>query len=200
VSERPFMQLYTSDFLGDTQDLSAEYIGSYLLLLMTLWNKDGALPFDEVKLARIARLTVEEWRLAWKDLGSFFEVTDGILSHRRLNYELQKFARKSAARTDAGRKGGFAKALKDKNPTLANATANGMASSRNHIKKGDATLDVPTDGFVKVDKNIHGKDLFDACVSLHTAETIPKFMDHWSFPRSIVSQARASLASTETKH
>jgi uncharacterized protein YdaU (DUF1376 family) len=200
VSERPFMQLYTSDFLGDTQDLSAEYIGSYLLLLMTMWNADGSLSFDEVKLARVARLTVEEWRLAWVDLGRFFDVEDGRLTHKRLTLELRKFARKSDARREAGRRGGNAKALKNKNTGLANAVAIGVASSRNHIKKGEATLDVPTDGFVKVDKNIHGKDLFDACVSLHTAETIPKFMDHWSFPRSIVSQARASLASTETKH
>jgi uncharacterized protein YdaU (DUF1376 family) len=200
MSERPFMQLYVSDFLGDTQDLSAEYVGSYLLLLMTMWNADGSLAFDEVKLARVARLTVEEWRLAWTDLGRFFTVEEGRLTHQRLTFELRKFARKSSARSEAGRKGGTAKALKNKNAGLAIAVANGVASSRNHIKKGDAVASDPTDGFVKVDKHIHGDDLFAACVALHTTEKIPKFMDHWSFPRAIVSQARASLETAETKH
>jgi uncharacterized protein YdaU (DUF1376 family) len=41
VSERPFMQLYVSDFVGDTLMLSAEHVGAYLLLLIALWNADA---------------------------------------------------------------------------------------------------------------------------------------------------------------
>src|SRR5688572_9182603 len=91
MSDRPFMQLYTSDFLGDTQFLSAEYVGSYLLLLMTMWNNDGWLDFDEVTLARVSRLTVEEWRLAWTKLGRFFDVEDDRLTNQRVTSELRKF-------------------------------------------------------------------------------------------------------------
>jgi uncharacterized protein YdaU (DUF1376 family) len=186
------MQLYTSDFLGDTQDLSAEYVGSYLLLLMTLWNKDGKLPFDEVKLARIARLTVEEWRLAWTDLGSFFEVEDGILTHRRLSYELQKFARKSAARKEAGRKGGAAKALKDKNPSLAIAKANAVASSRNQNKKGDAVAPDPTDGLKLYRTRADHEAMWHACEEA-MGEKVKPFLSSYTFPPDIVSKAKATL-------
>jgi uncharacterized protein YdaU (DUF1376 family) len=196
MSERPFMQLYTSDFLGDTQDLSAEYIGSYLLLLMTMWNADGSLAFDEVKLARVARLTVEEWRLAWGDLERFFEVIEGRLTHPRLTFELRKFASKSAARREAGSRGGKAKALKDKNPTLANATAKAIASSRNHIKKAGATLDVPTEKSVRLDRNANGP-LFDACLRL-TQEKVAGFITGKSFPVSVIAQAQ-QLLDTESK-
>ena len=62
MSERPFMQLYVSDFVGDTLLLSTEHIGAYLLLLIALWNADGVLPNEEAKLARVARLSVKRWR------------------------------------------------------------------------------------------------------------------------------------------
>ena len=192
MSERPFMQLYTSDFLGDTQDLSAEYIGSYLLLLMTLWNKDGALPFDEVKLARIARLTVEEWRLAWKDLGGFFVVEDGQLTHNRLTLELRKFARKSAARKEAGRKGGAAKALKDKNPTLAIAKANAVASSRNQNKEGGASLEVPTEGLKLYRTRADHEALWLACEEV-MGEKVKPFLSNFTFPNEIVEKAKITL-------
>jgi uncharacterized protein YdaU (DUF1376 family) len=199
MSERPFMQLYTSDFLGDTQDLSAEYVGSYLLLLMTLWNKDGKLPFDEVKLARIARLTVEEWRLAWTDLGSFFEVEDGILTHRRLSYELQKFARKSAARKEAGRKGGAAKALKDKNPGLAIAKANAVASSRNQNNKGGASREVPTEGLKLYRTRADHEALWLACEKA-MGQPVKSFLSSYTFPSEIVAKAKAILEQPGVTH
>ena len=197
MSERPFMQLYTSDFLGDTQDLSAEYIGSYLLLLMTMWNADGSLSFDEVKLARVARLTVEEWRLAWRDLGRFFVVENGRLTHDRLTSELHKFARKSAARKEAGRKGGASKALKDKKPGLAIAKANAVASSRNQNKESGATRSDPTDDLVRLDRNANA-DLFAACEQL--TEPVPEFMTGKSFPASVVRQATQMLAQSKAVH
>lgn len=189
MSERPFMQLYTSDFLGDTQDLSAEYIGSYLLILMTMWNKGGTLPFDEVKLARIARLTVEEWRLAWVDLGPLFDVVDGVLTHGRLASELDKFARKSAARKQAGSRGGKAKALKDKTPVLANATAKAIASSR-YQNNRRARATGPTESAVKLDR-FRDEVLFKACEKL--TAPVPSFMQFQMFDRDIVAQAEASL-------
>jgi uncharacterized protein YdaU (DUF1376 family) len=189
MSERPFMQLYTSDFLGDTQDLSAEYVGSYLLLLMTMWNAGGQLAFDEVKLARVARLTVEEWRLAWTDLERFFDVVDGKLTHGRVAEELAKFARKSAARKEAGSRGGKAKSLKDKNAGLAIAMASGMASSRNQNKKR-ASATGPTDGAVKLDR-YRDEAMFKACEKL--TAPVPSFMQFQLFDPAVVARATAEL-------
>jgi uncharacterized protein YdaU (DUF1376 family) len=119
MSERPFMQLYVSDFVGDTLLLSAEQIGVYLLLLIALWNAGGELPDDDTKLSRVSRLTVHRWREVWIELAPFFEVKNGRITHGRLTKELQKSAGKSAARATAGKRGGEAKALKDKAAGLA---------------------------------------------------------------------------------
>lgn len=122
MSERPFMQLYVSDFVGDTLMLSAEHVGVYLLLLIALWNADGALPHDDVKLARVARMPADQWRAVWSELEPFFIVENGVLTHGRLTKELRKSATKSAARSEAGRRGGKSKALKDNNAALAIAS------------------------------------------------------------------------------
>lgn len=123
MSERPFMQLYVSDFIGDTLHLSAEQIGAYMLLLMAMWNAGGELPDDDAKLARIARMSIKKWRSDAVDLRGFFEARDGVIFHNRLTKELQKSERKSQSRSAAGAEGGRAKALKDKEARLANATS-----------------------------------------------------------------------------
>lgn len=122
MSERPFMQLYVSDFIGDTLHLSTEQVGAYLLLLMAMWNAGGSLPDDEAKLARIVRLSVKKWRAVAPDLLSFFERVDGAVRHNRLTREMQKSETKSQSRASAGARGGLAKALKDKGTPIANAT------------------------------------------------------------------------------
>lgn len=122
MSERPFMQLYVSDFIGDTLHLSTEQIGAYMLLLMAMWNAGGRLPDDEAKLARVTRMSVKKWRAIADDLMAFFAREDGLVTHHRLTKELQKSEGKSQSRAAAGAKGGAAKALKDKDPTLANAS------------------------------------------------------------------------------
>ena len=121
MSERPFMQLYVSDFIGDTLHLSTEQIGAYMLLLMAMWNAGGKLPSDEAKLARVARLSVKKWKSIADDLMSFFEVDGTEIRHHRLTKELQKSESKSQSRAAAGAAGGNAKALKDKQAHLANA-------------------------------------------------------------------------------
>ncbi|MDW9444834.1 DUF1376 domain-containing protein [Sinorhizobium meliloti] len=122
MSERPFMQLYVSDFIGDTLHLSTEQIGAYMLLLMAMWNAGGRLPNDDAKLARVVRMSVKKWKAIEDDLLGFFDVTDREIHHNRLTKELQKSERKSQLRADAGAKGGSSKALKDKEARLANAS------------------------------------------------------------------------------
>ncbi len=121
MSERPFMQLYVSDFIGDTLHLTTEQIGAYMLTLMAMWNAGGKLPADEAKLARVARMSVKKWKAISGDLLAFFQEADGFISHNRLTKELQKSESKSQSRAAAGAEGGKAKALKDKEAHLANA-------------------------------------------------------------------------------
>ena len=122
MSERPFMQLYVSNFVGDTLHLSTEQIGAYMLLLMAMWNARGKLPRDSSKLALITRMSLKKWRTIEADLLAFFEVREHEISHNRLTKELQKSERKSNSRATAGAKGRAAKHLKNKQMRLANDT------------------------------------------------------------------------------
>lgn len=119
MSERPFMQLYVSDFIGDTLQLSTEQIGAYMLLLMAMWNAGGKLPSDEAKLARVTRMSVKKWKTIADDLMPFFEVDGDVIRHNRLTKELQKSESKSQSRAAAGAEGGKAKALKDNEARVA---------------------------------------------------------------------------------
>lgn len=66
------MPLYVADYLGDTQHLSTEQHGAYLLLLMALWRAGGRLPNDPVKIARIVRLSPSKWSRIADDVMAFF--------------------------------------------------------------------------------------------------------------------------------
>jgi uncharacterized protein YdaU (DUF1376 family) len=116
------MQLYVSDFVGDTLHLTTEQIGAYMLILMAMWNAGGSLPADEAKIARVARLSVKKWRGIAGDIMPFFLTVGDEVSHNRLTKELQKSESKSQLRASAGAEGGRAKALKDKEARLANAS------------------------------------------------------------------------------
>lgn len=122
MSSQPFMQLYVSDYLSDTLDLTTEQHGAYLLLLMTMWRNEARLPNDTNKLARIARLSPAKFKRVWEEISRFFDVDGDDITNARLAKEFKKAKEKSQVRADAGSAGGKAKALKNKEPDLANAT------------------------------------------------------------------------------
>lgn len=91
----PYMPLYVADYMADAAHLSTVEHGAYLLLIMTYWQRGSALPADDRKLARIVRMTDDEWRDVRDTLAEFFRVTDDAWSHKRIDHELQRVARKS---------------------------------------------------------------------------------------------------------
>jgi uncharacterized protein YdaU (DUF1376 family) len=192
MSERPFMQLYVSDFVGDTLLLSTEHIGAYLLLLIALWNADGVLPSEEAKLARVARLSVKRWRKIAVDLLPFFVLGEGTLTHHRLARELRKAAEKSQSRAVAGARGGRANALKYNRA--------GPAKARPLLKHLPESIYKP-----RVNGSLHEKSqvrldryadeaLFKACEAL-SGLAVPSYQQFKSFPVEMVEEARrAGLA------
>ncbi|MTH33049.1 DUF1376 domain-containing protein [Paracoccus limosus] len=129
MSEQPFMQLYVADYLADTLDLSTVEHGAYLLILMTMWRHDARLPNDMAKLARIARMSVTKFKPVWAEISRFFEVDGDAITNRRLSKEHEKARKKSEVRATAGKAGGHAKALKDKEAAYGNCHADAVASS-----------------------------------------------------------------------
>ena len=122
MTNAPFMQLYVADYLADTQHLTTEQHGAYLLLLMTMWRNAGSLPNDEKKLARIAHVSLKRWHIIAGDVMAFFDISDGRITQKRLSEELQKAVSKSEKRKTSGSLGGKAKSLKNNEQGLANAS------------------------------------------------------------------------------
>jgi uncharacterized protein YdaU (DUF1376 family) len=106
MSGRPWMPLYISDYLADTERLTTVQHGAYLLLIMHYWTT-GGLPADDRQLALITRLTTQSWmRWAKPVLASFFHVTDTHWHHKRIDQELAKRAELSMKRAVFGSRGG----------------------------------------------------------------------------------------------
>jgi uncharacterized protein YdaU (DUF1376 family) len=182
MSERPFMQLYVSDFVGDTLQLSTEQIGAYMLILMAMWNAGGRLSDDDAKLARVARLSLKRWRAISADLLTFFEREAGEIGHKRLTKELHKALVKSEARAAAGARGGAATALKTKAHAGPNAGALPRHSpdSRNQNEKASAFSPENAERLSHTDKN-------------KTASALPGKKPGWVRPKTHTDAANAII-------
>ena len=134
------MQLYVADYLGDTRHLTTEQHGAYLLLLMTMWRSEGVLSDDPAKLARIAGLTVARWKKISEDVLAFFTPCEGGLTQARLVAELTIADEKSEKRSQAGKAGGRAKALKDKKAGVANAKRSSWHSPEPEPEKKEEAI------------------------------------------------------------
>lgn len=72
MSNRAWMPLHIADYLADTGHLTATEHGAYLLMIMHYWQ-NGSLPANERVIARIAKLSAEQWEESRDRLLSFFE-------------------------------------------------------------------------------------------------------------------------------
>lgn len=122
MSEMPFMQMYWSDYFGDTRHLTCEQHGAYLQLIGTMWTAGGTLPADPRKLAKITGCTPSRWAKISPEVMAFFTLSGDVITHKRVTFELEKAREKSIKRAEVGAKGGRAKALKNKESDLAIAT------------------------------------------------------------------------------
>ena len=94
MAEAPAMPLWTDAYLADTGHLTTIEHGAYLLLLMTMWRAGGALPNDDKRLARFARLTMGQWRRMKPTLMEFFDVSSDEIRQSRLTAEFEFVRRK----------------------------------------------------------------------------------------------------------
>jgi len=99
----PYMPLYVADYLADAAHLTTQEHGAYLILIMTYWQRGNALPDDDNKLCRIARLSPDEWDAMRDTIAEFFDIRDGGWHHRRIERELSAVREKSAKARTAGK-------------------------------------------------------------------------------------------------
>lgn len=115
---RPWMPLYITDYLADTVHLTTVEHGAYLLLIMAYW-KEGKLPQDDTKLARICRMAPAQWAEIRDVIAEMFQ--DGW-RHSRIDQEIAKV-------TDVSEKRKFARSQVGKRTTGVGTQAPAPATS-----------------------------------------------------------------------
>jgi uncharacterized protein YdaU (DUF1376 family) len=99
---RAWIAFYIGDYPKDTQALSTEQHGAYLLLLMECWQK-GCVPLDAASRASIVRLPLQRWKKISAPIDAFF-AADG--TNKRATAEITKAEVVSLKRAIAGAAGG----------------------------------------------------------------------------------------------
>src|SRR6478672_5674685 len=80
------MPIYIGDYLGDTQRLTTEQHGAYLLMIFDYW-RSGPLPDDDEVLQQVTRLDKARWAKHKPTLSRLFTVKDGQWFHKRIEAE-----------------------------------------------------------------------------------------------------------------
>lgn len=103
VAELPYMKFWPADYMADAHHLTTVEHGAYFLLIQTYWMRGTALPDDDRKLARIAKMSARAWKNARPVLEEFF-ICDGVIwQHKRIEAELANARQKVKVTRKAGR-------------------------------------------------------------------------------------------------
>lgn len=123
MSKAPAMPLFVDAFMADTMHLTEAEVGVYMRLLMCMWRNEGKLPNNDDRLARFAQVSKAKWVKKFRPvLEVFFDVSDDFLTQKRLKKEWEYVQEKTEKNRTSGKRGGEAKAQKNKETGLANAT------------------------------------------------------------------------------
>jgi uncharacterized protein YdaU (DUF1376 family) len=135
---------YPADYKRDTQRLSLEEHGAYLLLIMEYYMA-GPLPDDDAKLARILHCDIRTWRRLRPEVSRKFaksphRLNDGCLHHKRIDLELEKTRRFIELGREGGIKSTIVRQAKSQAESQAKSQPNGQAESQ---AKSQAPLPEP---------------------------------------------------------
>jgi len=99
-----WMPLWIGAYLADTQHLTRDEHGAYLLLMMAYWRNDGPLPDDDKRLGAIVKATPREWKSLRTTMAEFFTIADGAWSQKRVDAELEAARARSKKNTERAKK------------------------------------------------------------------------------------------------
>lgn len=97
------MPFYVGDYLGDTQRLTTEQHGAYLLLILDYW-RNGPAPDDDAVLQQITKLERAAWKRHRPALARMFQIEDGQWRHKRIDRELEAAAANAERRSSKAKK------------------------------------------------------------------------------------------------
>lgn len=98
-----WMPFYIGDYLGDTQRLTTEQHGAYLLLILDYW-RNGAAPDDDAVLQQITKLDSKGWKRCRPAISRLFKIVDGEWRHKRIEAELVKAKANAERRSEKASK------------------------------------------------------------------------------------------------
>ena len=102
MSQQPFYRWFPGDYLQDTVHLSIHEDCLYRRLLDLHW-RDGSLPVEHERLAKLARFSLAEFEDAWKEVSGYFVRRGDRLINVRINSELRGVRRKIDQKRSAGK-------------------------------------------------------------------------------------------------
>mgnify|MGYP006268694269 CR=1 FL=1 len=124
ASPLPYMQFYPTDYLSDTQHLTTEEHGAYLLILMNYWQRGEPPLNDDQRLAGIARMPIERWLNARSTLVEFFCIKNNRWFHKRIENDINKVKSARKQQSEAGKRSAAKRLKKRINLTVVEAPFN----------------------------------------------------------------------------
>lgn len=104
-AKAPAFQMYASDFLTDTQEMTVCEVGAYIRLLLNQWV-NGSLPPEPMRLSFIAGMDTNEFIEAWKVISLKFQPNEeGRLCNSRLEIVRGRQQAFIKAKSEGGSKG-----------------------------------------------------------------------------------------------
>lgn len=150
MADLPYMPMFVDDYEAATAHLTLVEDGAYNRLLRLCWRTPGcSIPSDPAWIARKMRVDQAAYEAVVAPIiAEFFDVRGGRVSQKRLSSEFARSSALSNARKTAGKKGGIAKAMKNKDNDA------GKAKILPKQKASKTVASIPRDS----DTNVSGAD------------------------------------------
>ncbi len=122
MNKSPAFQWYPKDYLTDVnvEMMTLTEEGAYRRLMDYEWLSES-LPNDHEKLARLCRVSLEQFEEMWPAIAPCFKITPEKITHSRLAKERRKQKSFKKTKSDAGKRGAKARWGKDKNGSAINS-------------------------------------------------------------------------------
>lgn len=107
------------EWLAGAFSLKAEQRGCYVTVIMLIYSNGGAIRDDEKELAHACNVTIRKWlevRAVLIAKGKVYLTSNGELSNKRCEIELEKAINRSEKAKENGEKGGKNSAISRQNP------------------------------------------------------------------------------------
>lgn len=144
-----WMPLYVGDYLGDTQRLTTEQHGAYLLLMLDYW-RNGPPPDDDDVLQQITKLDKARWKRCRPILARMFKVANGEWRHKRIDHELEQAQDNASRRSEKAKRAAQARWGDRNDDAASNAPSMPQAlldecppPSPSPLASSDANTDAP---------------------------------------------------------